>query len=194
MGALWSANIPPPQLVPVSYLQMDPFSAFFCSYGSLQSVFYLPPILRGDAFELIVKSKDRCTPFWVPFAERYFTSDQPVSNPVRGPFFIVVSLPHDCLGGHWTSRIFCPNILDSTSIPASAWMPVPQASIEARSAEDRCIGVRIRPRLLAGRRDRGFLLGDPQGVEVVGTGLCTSVTASRMTDAYGASTLRVPYG
>ena len=38
------------------------------------------------------------------------------------------------------------------------------------------------------------LLGDPQGVEGVGKGLCTSVTASRMTDAYGASTLRVPHG
>ena len=33
----------------------------------------------------------------------------------------------------------------------------------------------------------GGLLGDPQGVEGVG-GLCTSVTATRMTDAYGAST------
>ena len=32
------------------------------------------------------------------------------------------------------------------------------------------------------------LLGDPQGVEGVGKGLCTSVTASRMTDAYGAGT------
>ena len=30
------------------------------------------------------------------------------------------------------------------------------------------------------------LLGDPQGVEGVGKGLCTSVTASRLTDAYGA--------
>ena len=40
----------------------------------------------------------------------------------------------------------------------------------------------------------GGLLGDPQGVEGVGMGLCTSVTASRMTDAYGASTLRVPPG
>jgi len=38
------------------------------------------------------------------------------------------------------------------------------------------------------------LLGDPQGVEGVRKGLCTSVTASRMTDAYGASTLRVPHG
>ena len=40
-------------------------------------------------------------------------------------------------------------------------------------------------RLLEG----GFLLGDPQGVEGIGAGLGTSVTASRMTDAYGASTL-----
>ena len=39
----------------------------------------------------------------------------------------------------------------------------------------------------------GYLFGDPQGVEGVGKGLCTSVTASRMTDAYGASTLRVPH-
>ena len=38
---------------------------------------------------------------------------------------------------------------------------------------------------------KGILLGDPQGVEGLGEGLCTSVTASRMTDAYGASTLRV---
>ena len=36
-------------------------------------------------------------------------------------------------------------------------------------------------------------LGDPQGVEGVGAGPYTSVTASRMTDAYGASTLRVPH-
>ena len=43
-----------------------------------------------------------------------------------------------------------------------------------------------------GCRKGGFLLGDPQGGEGVGTGLNTSVTASRMTDAYGASTLRVP--
>ena len=35
---------------------------------------------------------------------------------------------------------------------------------------------------------RGCLLGDPQGVEVIGVGCYTSVTASRMTDAYGAST------
>ena len=47
----------------------------------------------------------------------------------------------------------------------------------------------IRP-----RRKGGFLLGDPQGVEGVGAGLGTSVTASRMTDAYGAGTLRVPPG
>ena len=39
-----------------------------------------------------------------------------------------------------------------------------------------------------GRRERGFLLGDPQGVEGIKAGLGTSVTASRMTDAYGAST------
>ena len=36
------------------------------------------------------------------------------------------------------------------------------------------------------------MLGHPQGVAGVGAGLCTSVTASRMTHAYGASTLRVP--
>ena len=46
---------------------------------------------------------------------------------------------------------------------------------------------------LYGSPGRGGLLGDPQGVEVVGEG-GTSVTASRMTDAYGASTLRVPHG
>ena len=39
---------------------------------------------------------------------------------------------------------------------------------------------------IAGRGE--FLLGDPQGVEGVGMGLCTSVTASQMTDAYGAGT------
>ena len=50
------------------------------------------------------------------------------------------------------------------------------------------------PRPLAGCRERGCLLGDPQGVVGVGAGLGTSVTASRMTDAYGASTLRVPPG
>ena len=37
-------------------------------------------------------------------------------------------------------------------------------------------------------RNRGRLLGDPQGVVGEGVGRCTSVTASRMTDAYGAST------
>ena len=36
------------------------------------------------------------------------------------------------------------------------------------------------------------MLGHPQGVAGVGAGLCTSVTASRMTHAYGASTLWVP--
>ena len=41
---------------------------------------------------------------------------------------------------------------------------------------------------LRGHRKGGSLYGDPQGVEGVGKGLCTSVTASRMTDAYGAST------
>ena len=45
-----------------------------------------------------------------------------------------------------------------------------------------------------GRRERGFLLSDPQGVEWIKAGLGTSVTVSRMTDAYGASTLRVPHG
>jgi len=39
-----------------------------------------------------------------------------------------------------------------------------------------------------------FLLGDPQGVEGIKAGIGTSVTASRMTDAYGTSTLRVPQG
>ena len=34
----------------------------------------------------------------------------------------------------------------------------------------------------------GCLLGDPQGVVRLGVGRCTSVTASRMADAYGAST------
>ena len=33
-----------------------------------------------------------------------------------------------------------------------------------------------------------WLFGDPQGVVGVGVGCCTSVTASRMTDAYGVST------
>ena len=37
------------------------------------------------------------------------------------------------------------------------------------------------------------LLGDPQGVEGVGAGPSASVTASRMTDTDGASTLRVPH-
>ena len=41
---------------------------------------------------------------------------------------------------------------------------------------------------LYGSPGRGGLLGDPQGVEVVGKGFCTSVTALRMTDAYGAGT------
>jgi len=38
------------------------------------------------------------------------------------------------------------------------------------------------------------LLGDPQGVEGVGKCLCTSVIREAVTDAYGASTLRVPHG
>ena len=46
---------------------------------------------------------------------------------------------------------------------------------------------------MRGRWKGGFLLGDPPGVEGVGAGLYTSVTDSRMTDAYGASTLRVPH-
>ena len=44
------------------------------------------------------------------------------------------------------------------------------------------------------REEEGTLLGDPQGVGEGKAGLGTSVTASRMTDAYGASTLRVPHG
>ena len=43
---------------------------------------------------------------------------------------------------------------------------------------------------LYGSPGKGGLLGDPQGVEEVGVGLCTSVTASRMTDAYGATVAR----
>jgi len=50
-------------------------------------------------------------------------------------------------------------------------------------------GLAKTTRPLAGRRGKGCLLGDPQGVEVIGVGCYTSVTASRMTDAYGASTL-----
>ena len=76
--------------------------------------------------------------------------------------------------------------------------------VEGRSPEDPWIKYRkITPRprkgvaltsqaLLSGSLKA--LLGDPQGVEGVGKGLCTSVTASRMTDAYGASTLQVPHG
>ena len=37
---------------------------------------------------------------------------------------------------------------------------------------------------------QGALLGDPQGVEGVRAGRCTSVTASRMTDAYGETIAR----
>ena len=52
----------------------------------------------------------------------------------------------------------------------------------------------LRVRASLGEGGGGFLLGDPQGVEAVEAGLGTSVTALRMTDAYGASTLRVPHG
>jgi len=41
-----------------------------------------------------------------------------------------------------------------------------------------------------GRREREFLLGDPQGVERIKAGIGTSVTASRMTDAYGETVAR----
>ena len=44
------------------------------------------------------------------------------------------------------------------------------------------------PRPLVGRRVWGWLLGDPQGVEGVGVGRCTSVIREAVTDAYGAST------
>ena len=43
-------------------------------------------------------------------------------------------------------------------------------------------------RPLAGRRNRGYLLGDPYRGRDARVGRYTSVTASRMTDAYGAST------
>ena len=41
-----------------------------------------------------------------------------------------------------------------------------------------------------GRREREFLLGDPQGVEGIKAGIGTSVIREAVTDAYGASTLR----
>ena len=41
-----------------------------------------------------------------------------------------------------------------------------------------------------GRLERGFLVGDPQGVEGIKAGLGTSVTVSRMTDAYGETVAR----
>ena len=50
------------------------------------------------------------------------------------------------------------------------------------------IGIYITDRPLAGRRNRGYLLGDPYRGRDARVGRCTSVTASRMTDAYGAST------
>ncbi|WP_155802392.1 hypothetical protein [Porphyromonas bennonis] len=43
-------------------------------------------------------------------------------------------------------------------------------------------------RPLAGRRDVVACSATPVGVVGEGVGRCTSVTASRMTDAYGAST------
>ena len=44
------------------------------------------------------------------------------------------------------------------------------------------------------RREREFLLGDPQGVKGIKAGIGTSVIREAVTDAYGASTLRVPHG
>ena len=41
----------------------------------------------------------------------------------------------------------------SLSTPASARMPAPYTSVEARSADDRCIGAHIMARPLVGRRD-----------------------------------------
>ena len=41
-----------------------------------------------------------------------------------------------------------------------------------------------------GRWERGFLLGDPQGVEGIKARIGTSLTASRMTDAYGETVAR----
>ena len=45
-----------------------------------------------------------------------------------------------------------------------------------------------------GGRERGFLLSDPQGVEGIKAGIGTSVIREAVTDAYGASTLRVLHG
>ena len=50
----------------------------------------------------------------------------------------------------------------------------------------------LDPLRVTGKED--FCSATRKGVEGVGTGHCTSVTASRMTNAYGASTLRVPHG
>ncbi len=44
---------------------------------------------------------------------------------------------------------------------------------------------------LRGRRGG---LGDPQGVKRIEVGIGTSVFREAVTDAYGASTLRVPHG
>ncbi len=46
---------------------------------------------------------------------------------------------------------------------------------------------------LAGSPEKGISARRPARGRRVGMGLCTSVTASQMTDAYGASTLRVPH-
>ena len=93
-----------------------------------------------------------------------------------------------------TGRTFCPNTLSSDSnigIRKDARsIGIGQGTKCRRPMYKRTYYVST----LYGSPGRGGLLGDPQGVEVVGKGFCTSVTALRMTDAYGTSTLRVPHG
>ena len=88
------------------------------------------------------------------------------------------------MGYRLEMRIIPGNI----SIPASEGCPLHRhrsSHVVAKTDVKDWFG-QLDPLRVAGR---GCLLGDPQGVEGVGVGLCTSVTASRMTDAYGTSTL-----
>ena len=71
-------------------------------------------------------------------------------------------------------------------LSSTAMKPAPPAGVPHRHPNDRCIDDTHYASTPCG--SSGCLLGDPQGVEGVGMSLCTSVTASRMTDAYGAST------
>ena len=104
-----------------------------------------------------------------------------------------ITLIEVCRGDAFELYICHPTHREEWGTKHPDWGDSSIARVKGRSPEDPWIGQCKQSRdTLTGSLKA--LLGDPQGVEGVGKGLCTSVTASRMTDAYGASTLRVPHG